>query len=139
MLSLYTIIYFFQLFLSDSRIMTSHYVICHVTAVTYLFIVQKRKEKKYKTSQKKKTQKKIYKIQKNKIKNHEKSQDPNCLITVEVLSYFSHLFFIYYLQTLYTFLIVYRYIQQQISTCIFILYQLIIFLLFSQVFILVAT
>ena len=38
---------FFQLLLPKSRLMISHHVTCHMTAVTYLFIIQeKEKEKK---------------------------------------------------------------------------------------------
>jgi len=42
---IYTLTLFFQLFLLDSRPMTSCHVMCHVTAVIGLFIVQEKKTK----------------------------------------------------------------------------------------------
>ena len=53
------LILFFQPLLSDSRPMISCHVMCNVTAVTDLFIVQEKEEEKTKTKEKK------YEIKKN--------------------------------------------------------------------------
>jgi len=44
----YTLTLFFQPFLLDSRPITSCHVMCHVTAVIGLFIVQEKKQKQNK-------------------------------------------------------------------------------------------
>jgi len=46
MLLIYILIISFQPFLLNSRPMTLHHVTCHVTTVTYLFIIQKREKRK---------------------------------------------------------------------------------------------
>ena len=45
---IYTLTSFFQPLLLEFRPMTSYHVTYHVTAVTYLFIIQKKKKRKFK-------------------------------------------------------------------------------------------
>ena len=69
MLYICTLTLSFQFFSPESRSMTSHYVICHMTAVTYHFIVKEKKKKR--------------KIKRKEILNQEKQIKENKNISVQ--------------------------------------------------------